>query len=234
MAGMRSGNHESAKKRPDGTWTCSACGAESLDFELFEEVGVMESCLPDPTGAEKTAAIMAAAQAKQWIEDAEAAHHAAVCGTAVSEAAEILRDLTSKGLLSTPRRSAIWEPETVDVKNGDGTTIRRYTYDPEELVGRKFKIHTEKYEKKEFKSWEELRSAGTGTATQGGLSPSSKSWLDEMSKWFTTSGTLGSGPEPAEPTTSTESSLPVKNWASGYGSHKAVGRNPFSRRTKRK
>lgn len=41
---LKSGNHADAEL--DGkSWSCSACGSESMDYQLFEELGDIESCI---------------------------------------------------------------------------------------------------------------------------------------------------------------------------------------------
>ena len=41
---IKSGNH-SAAEHVDGSWVCRACGAESMDIEIFEEVGDSVDCI---------------------------------------------------------------------------------------------------------------------------------------------------------------------------------------------
>ena len=74
---MRSGNHSAGERLDDGTWTCSDCGAESMDFEMFEEAGVLEDCLarkkvvePASGSPEAMKALVDAALAEKWIADA--------------------------------------------------------------------------------------------------------------------------------------------------------------------
>lgn len=41
----QSGNHAQASQSESGEWHCDFCGAEAVDFDLFEEAGVYEKCL---------------------------------------------------------------------------------------------------------------------------------------------------------------------------------------------
>ena len=73
----KSRNHSEARFE-DGSYVCSLCGAESLDFELFEEAGEDEDCLargveagtvPDPNDVVDWAKVE---QSRKWIEEARA------------------------------------------------------------------------------------------------------------------------------------------------------------------
>lgn len=76
MAMKRSGNHAKGVCLEDGTWTCSACGAESKDFEMFEDVGALEECLSKNSAdavlrgsPEEFQGFIKAAEAQKWISD---------------------------------------------------------------------------------------------------------------------------------------------------------------------
>lgn len=107
---MRSGNHSAGKRLDDGTWTCSECGAESMDFEMFEEAGVLEECLSRKSekqreSEEKEAmkALVDAALAEKWIADARSSFEK--LGTASLSAGSEYDELLAK-ILSEPIRWA--------------------------------------------------------------------------------------------------------------------------------
>lgn len=41
----QSGNHAQASQSETGEWHCDFCGAEAVDFDIFEEAGVYEKCI---------------------------------------------------------------------------------------------------------------------------------------------------------------------------------------------
>ena len=91
---IASGNHHDGTKDAEGMWVCSSCGAESRDFELFEEAGAMEGCIdlygkPEVKVSDKDMVLYAEiARARQKIDELRDAMTGV--GEAANEASKIV------------------------------------------------------------------------------------------------------------------------------------------------